>query len=1058
MPANQLLSCLSRICAEHRLAEKILVSPSFQIAHQIGEELAEKGGPWVNLRFVTLPSLAQEVVGVELSRRKIRLVAGTGSLFLVDKIFKKLRDGKKLDYFGGVEATTGLVRALQNSIFALRQAGLESADLEPSAFIDKRKGGEVILLLRSFEEELDAGGLIDLAGVYRLALKGIGAWRQEREAARRHREEKEMYLAFQDRPLAALERRFLEGVAGDNLVLVPQDPVFGLVRPRRLWEANTAPTPGTGLLPWLFAAKDAPRTPRPDCDQTIDIFPAIGPTNECREILRRILADKISFDEVEIIHPPETTYPSIMHALAATSDLPITLADGIPLAFTSPGKVFGGLLEWLEHNYLASDLGALIEAGALVLPSGDGGELSPLKASRYLKSAMIGWGRERYVARLRGLARDADRGSRRAVDEDNDLGKIEESGETRREIESLMAFVKDILDLLPEEDGAGKTDFAALCRGAASLLDKYAAIHGELDEEARDILAARLEEAAAFTAAPLKRQAALERLENLAAGLRVGASGPEPGRLHLSSWRSGGFSGRPVTFVVGLDQGTFPGAGIQDSILLDEERERLSAALGTSADSLRENLWAMAGMLAGLRGKIVLSYSAYDIIEERPSFPSSLILQAARLRAGDPSLDYTALAGLLPEASGFLPEVEGKGPGRTARTRAIDEIDWWLGKLAPGGRLRDGLDSVKASFDLLGRGIFAEEKRGRPKVGEFEGKIKIDPGEVDPLHNKDIVVSASRLERLAKCPFGYLLEYVLEVAPPDELELDQAHWLNALDRGSLLHEIFARFMKTLKEAGEKGGVKAAKHAPLMKRIADEVIGRYREEIPPPSEGVFEQERKDIERAVAVFLQSEEEREGRGEPLLFEVSFGCGRRRGGKDGLEEPVILDIGGGRRLSIAGRIDRVDRVGPGLYQVIDYKTGSSAKFEDVKSFGRGRALQPALYAVAAEQVLKKLGLDDAPAVVASGYYFPTRQGEGKDVMIERFDRAKFKELLRALLGALEKGHFVANPGLDARECADYCDYAPICGGTAARDRAKEKKEANPDVFEIFDKLKDYE
>ena len=33
----------------------------------------------------------------------------------------------------------------------------------------------------------------------------------------------------------------------------------------------------------------------------------------------------------------------------------------------------------------------------------------------------------------------------------------------------------------------------------------------------------------------------------------------------------------------------------------------------------------VAGMLAGLRGRITLSYSAYDIIEERASFPSSII-------------------------------------------------------------------------------------------------------------------------------------------------------------------------------------------------------------------------------------------------------------------------------------------------------------------------------------------------------------------------------------------------------------------------------------------------
>src|SRR4030042_1293170 len=76
--------------------------------------------------------------------------------------------------------------------------------------------------------------------------------------------------------------------------------------------------------------------------------------------------------EVEIIHPPGPTYPSLMYALSAKAGLNMTFAEGIPLAFTSPGKVFNGLIEWLEGDYLVNDLCALIEAGALKVPSGNG--------------------------------------------------------------------------------------------------------------------------------------------------------------------------------------------------------------------------------------------------------------------------------------------------------------------------------------------------------------------------------------------------------------------------------------------------------------------------------------------------------------------------------------------------------------------------------------------------------------------------------------------------------------------------------------------------------------
>ena len=1092
---------LCRFCAEHRLDKKYLIVPSYQIGRQIGEDLAKGGGNWVNLHLITPPALAQEIVGPDLSQRRTKFISGTGVFFLVEKIFRRLKAEGNFHYFGRIEATTGIIRALQHSLLALRMAGLKSRDLKPMEFIDRRKGVEIIRLLRSYEDDLNKGNLIDLPGLYELALKKMDVRRISRKAATRGAPqpagltEPRLYLMLRDRPLEQLERKFIEKLAGKNLVFVPQDPIYGLIRPRRIWTAepgdqapamtSTAPAspPASNIerLPWLFATAKAPPAL---CDNTIDIFSAIGHANECREILRRIVAEKVPLDAVEVIHPPDSAHPSIMVALAAKSGLAMTFGDGIPLAFTAPGKAFSGLVAWLEHDYLVTDLCALIEAGALKLPSGNGHvALSPLKASRYLKSAMIGWGRGRYAARLRTLVQNAA-DCVRAAEIGGEFEKIDRHRENIREVESLIAIIKNILDLLPEEEEPGRVDFAALCRGGASFVGEFAAVRGDLDAEARGLLQSRLSEAAAFETEPLRRSAALEWLRNLAEGLRVGTSGPAPGHLHLSGWRTGGFSGRPLTFVAGLDQGAFPGAGIQDPILLDEERVRISGELRTSADSLRENLWAMAGMLAGLRGRVIISHSSYDIIEERQSFPSSLVLQAARLREGKPDLDYSKLAELIPESRGFLPigEEEGKtepAPERAApEARVLDETDWWLARLAPGGILRDGMEAVKTNFDLLGRGIFGLEKRERDVVGEFEGKIKIDPKEVHPFHNRDIVLSASRLEKLAKCPFSYLMRYVLDVRPPDELELDQSQWLNPLVRGTLLHEIFAEFMRELMkerkkrkgaerakamERGEKRPVvRALEHGPLMRRITDEVIDRYKEAIPPPSEGVFKQEKRDIEEATAIFLKAEEERENAGEPLLFEVSFGTGRgsgpgAEGGGERMEEPAVLDLGGGRSVLIAGRIDRIDRLGDGRYRVIDYKTGSTRIYDDLDMFGKGRILQHALYAVAAEQILRKLGIDDRPEVAESGYYFPTRKGEGNWVKPE-LDRQKFNRVVMELLGVIEKGHFVANPGLGDIDCEDFCDYGRICGGASARERAKEKKEHNTEVFDIFDRLKEYD
>ena len=63
----------------------------------------KEGGAWINLYLVTLPSLAQEAAGIELSTQGIKLISQANALFLVDRVFRRLKAAKKLKYFGQVE-------------------------------------------------------------------------------------------------------------------------------------------------------------------------------------------------------------------------------------------------------------------------------------------------------------------------------------------------------------------------------------------------------------------------------------------------------------------------------------------------------------------------------------------------------------------------------------------------------------------------------------------------------------------------------------------------------------------------------------------------------------------------------------------------------------------------------------------------------------------------------------------------------------------------------------------------------------------------------------------
>ena len=110
--------------------------------------------------------------------------------------------------------------------------------------------------------------------------------------------------------------------------------------------------------------------------------------------------------------------------------------------------------------------------------------------------------------------------------------------------------------------------------------------------------------------------------------------------------------------------------------------------------------------------------------------------------------------------------------------------------------------------------------------------------------------------------------------------------------------------------------------------ARERLEELRIEMPPPSDEVYERETTDVLADLELFLDAECDGPTDRSPVGLEVAFG--RSYGGDDdddreplAQKEPVEIDLGGGLTFRITGRIDRIDKVGPSSFEVIDYKTG---------------------------------------------------------------------------------------------------------------------------------------
>jgi RecB family exonuclease len=1010
------LSQLKQIIRDHPLEEKILVVSSYRIGRQIGEALTLEGVSWTNLRYATPRALAQETVSLEMAESGFRPISEITQFFLLESIFSSIKRRGMGTYFTELESAAGIIRRLQNSISDLRMSGLTSADLSPGQFEDESKGQSLIRLMRQYEKALKLEKWLDEADLYHLALE------KTLEPAA---EEKSFILCFQNRILAELPHRFLKKVSQNRIIWLTRAPISGLAPPRRYQKSGHA-VPGpedasSKIFAWLF---DPGKAPASKNSEALEIFSAVGAVNECREILRRIHREKHRFDEVEIIYPSGSSYASHLYSLCRRNGIDITFAEGYELGWTSPGKLFSGLLDWMESGYQTKVITGLINGRNLALGKYSP-ELNPEAAVKILHASKIGWGKNRYLEGLENFKSKAEK-----KQPENRAGQ----NKKRKDIVSaskLIDLFRRIFRMLPDMSSSIQLRSNELSDSLIQVLDEFAVTHNEIDEDVVQTLQRRLAEASMIETGPQRSEVVLNWMRDLSYSVKVRGSGPLPGCVHASSYANGGFSGRKITFACGLDQSRFPGAAQEDPILLDGERAKVSKNLSLSADILRENLFDIAELLASVRGRLILSFSVFDVVEERGSFPSSIILQAFRLQKRNDKLDYSDLMEAVSPEAGFFP---------SSPEYALDPQEWWLARISDRGRLRDGEESVRKQYPELNAGLKAREKRNEAQLTEYEGKIGPLPPSLNPLNNPELVLSASRLEELAECPYKYFLHHILGLELPEEIEFDPSRWLNPMERGSLLHEIYCDFMTELNQKGER--LRINRHRCLIMDIAESKLKKMRREIPPPSEVIYIKERKEIKESLELFLTLEA-KNAAGHPCLFETAFGM------SDKPEEvkPVKIPVGG-KTLYLRGIIDRIDQIGKNTYRVIDYKTGGTNKYEDLEKFKEGKILQHALYAIAAGEIIRKRGLSGAPEIKESGYYFPTLKGEGREIYIPPPGLESVSEVLGELTRWIEKGLFPVHPNTS---CA-YCDYQLVCGADASE---RAKKKLDPDSFEIFNQLK---
>ncbi len=277
------------------------------------------------------------------------------------------------------------------------------------------------------------------------------------------------------------------------------------------------------------------------------------------------------------------------------------------------------------------------------------------------------------------------------------------------------------------------------------------------------------------------------------------------------------------------------------------------------------------------------------------------------------------------------------------------------------------------------------------------------------LFNRDMYLSASRIESYYTCPFSYYIRYGLKAEPVRVAEMD------AMQGGLLVHyvmeNILARYPKAaFVEVNDEE----------MKEYIAQLLAKYLEEkmgsISDKSKRFMYLYNRTVDICFAIIERLKQEfRVGQFEPHDFELKIG---------GDEIPAYkMDLSEGS-ITVTGSVDRVDLMekdGLKYLRVIDYKTGKK-EFRLSELFS-GLNLQMVLYLMA----LEKNGKDYFGEIIPAGVlYLPSKIGI-KDYLSERSPSAESvistKRSSGKLSGMVLNSPVVYNGmGVDV-----YPDYFPV-------------------------------
>ena len=970
-----------------------------------------------------------------MGRRALAPISRLASEALAARIIDSAARSRKLKYFAPVAATPGFARAVAKTLLELRLEAVPLRDLRDSG----PSGADLAFLAAQYDKELAARSLADLPLLLSLAREAaassarfLGLPLLLLHCAIESSSHEQLLAALIDRSPSVLAT----AIAGDDHAIGRLGAILQTA-PESL-DASTPESTLDRVRRWLFSTAQPPEAPAaPGL-----LFSAPGESLECVEIARRIralAASGLPFDRVAILLRNVEQFQPLVEEALRRAAIPGYFSRGV--ARPDPaGRAFLALLACAAEGSSASRFAEYLSLSQ-VPPLSPGGTPQPatetwappddeaLGESRVplapeepeviteesRLAVPIGWeqllvdaavigGHDRWARRLRGLQaeleaqlKDLDR------DDQSHRPRIEKRIEQLERLKQFCLPLMDLLGALPDSANWSLwiERLTALAQAALRRPESVLSVLNELQpmgqvgpvslDEVYDVLSERL---SLLRAEPPRRRYGC---------VFVGSIDESRGRSF------------DAIFLPGLAEGLFPRRALEDPILLDTYRAKISRNLTTQDRRVASERMLLRAAAAAARSHFTVSYPSMDLIQARPRVPSFYALEVVR-----------AAEGRLPSVRELEKRAEKGAPARLNwpapldPSTAIDDAEFDLASL----REARGKGSARYLMEVnqsLARSFRARWLRWSNRWSFADGLVNPGAPAREALAQHQLArrsYSPSSLQHFAACPYRFLLHSIFQFREREApVPLEQ---MDPLTRGALFHAVQFELFRELSQNGRLPVtlVNLATALTLADQVLDRVAAQFEEDLAPAIPRVWKTEIEDLRTDVRGWLQQAARRPSDWTPVHFEFAFGLARdpRRDPASVTSEAVLAS---GVRLR--GSIDLIEtNATRNVLRVVDHKTGK-APDRAPHHVGGGAVLQPLLYALAAEEILGR-------PVESGSLFFCTQRGNFSEVQIpvNADSRSRLDRVLTAIDSAIEDGFLPAAPLAGA--CRN-CDYRPVCG-----------------------------